>query len=247
MKIELATAAHAHPAGSDIEVDGLIPAGATASGRIASLSKRNRDLTAAVNAERARAKTAAKEAGEMRKAIRNLEAKLDRTAASEARAQTKLALATGGGGRAASAARVSTSSNLSRSSPEDRASVGGGAQSDGSGDTNKIREYRRECQDLRRELQRTTAALTKEVGTDVVVARLLAGESGWQGRAEQISRLKVEVTKLKANAGGGGSKRSKPPQTSEWGSAMYMCGCMCCPVRCSRAHVYSSPICPTFG
>lgn len=186
------------------EIDVGLPAGTSASSRIATLSKRNRELTASVNAERARAKTSAKEVSEMKSKIRDLETKLTRSQGAEARAQEKLALATGRNPGAKS--RDSTSSTKS---VEVR-----GSSATPQAESDKVREYRRECQELRRDLQRATAALAKEVGADVQVARVLAGEAGWQGRADQITRLKTEIAKLKSGTADS-SRRSRPPPTSE--------------------------------
>lgn len=54
------------------------------------------------------------------------------------------------------------------------------------GESEKVIEYRQECQLLRKQLKMAQSALTQEVGEDTPMARVLASESGWKGRAEQV-------------------------------------------------------------
>eukprot|EP00038_Savillea_parva_P011090 m.195021 g.195021 ORF g.195021 m.195021 type:complete len:683 (-) comp19366_c0_seq1:14-2062(-) len=229
LEAELAQARAVASTGDDPEA--LFSPSASASAKVSALSKRNRDLTASLNAEKARAKSAGKEAADMKKRIDELESKLSRAMAAEKRAQHKLALATGGSNktRAATAAVMAAAEADTRQGdvtghamtastrhngadgPASPEAAGGGPEH---ATTSKVREYRRECQELRRELQRATAALSKEVGTDVVVARVLAGEPGWQGRAEEIARLKAEIHKLKTDGAGSGGRRQRTVTSS---------------------------------
>ena len=50
----------------------------------------------------------------------------------------------------------------------------------------KVTEYRTECQTLRKETQVLRRLLEREIGEDVPLARLLAADSKWKGRAEQV-------------------------------------------------------------
>ncbi|KAI8614812.1 hypothetical protein BC830DRAFT_1081729 [Chytriomyces sp. MP71] len=58
----------------------------------------------------------------------------------------------------------------------------------------KLEEERMAHQNLKVELRNTQKVLAMEVGQDVSVSKVLAGKSGWKGRAQQIHILKLELT-----------------------------------------------------
>lgn len=55
------------------------------------------------------------------------------------------------------------------------------------------------------------SALAKEIGSDVPLARVLASDSNWKGRAEQISMLKAKLGAALAGDGASASSPVRPP------------------------------------
>ncbi|XP_062520102.1 coiled-coil domain-containing protein 13-like isoform X2 [Corticium candelabrum] len=62
--------------------------------------------------------------------------------------------------------------------------------------TSKLTEMRNQCQQYKRDLKTTQMALAKEVGEGVSVSDLLSTPSGWRGRSQQILSLQKKVHQL---------------------------------------------------
>ena len=61
----------------------------------------------------------------------------------------------------------------------------------------KTTEYRNQCQLLKQDLKVAHRVLAKEIGEGVSVSVLMSGVSGWRGRAQQIIALQNRVSELK--------------------------------------------------
>lgn len=166
-----------------------------AGAKISVLSRKNRELTAAVNSEKARAATANKETDSLRKKIEHMETMVAKLTRSETVLRNKLRTAE------ANATTGTPNASSSTTSPPPSAHHSAKPSTKG-GDAEKLVTYRRECQTLRRDLKLAQSALAKELGSDVPVSTILAGESTWKGRAEQIRMLKTRLENMQRSGDG---------------------------------------------
>lgn len=77
-------------------------------------------------------------------------------------------------------------------------------------DVAKIHEYRSEVQQLKQQLRVAHKALEREVGDSTPLARVLASDSGWQGRAEQLTMLKIKLAEAQAQLKAATGKSQAP-------------------------------------
>ncbi|XP_039769901.1 LOW QUALITY PROTEIN: coiled-coil domain-containing protein 13 [Ornithorhynchus anatinus] len=168
--------------------------GDVAAARIVELSGRNRDLTAEMESQKAKAERLS---GRVRELERELQA-------AEARAR-------GRGGPGGPGARDPGSKQLG-------AGTQGGAEADVpevkalqeklSAAQLKVVDYRNQIQVARRELRVAHKVLAGEVGEDADVAQLLSSPGSWRGRAQQILVLQGKVRELEARLGRSHGRRS---------------------------------------
>ena len=151
--------------------------GSTATQRIVELSKKNREITAELTAEKNR--------------VRQLQRKLKEAEAVEkpasdprkrnSEAAQKKELQSGATSRNESEC-VLTLAQLQEQLLQAK---------------QKGTDYRNQCQLLKQDLKVAHKVLVKETGEGVSVSALLSGESGWRGRAQQIIVLQNKVAELK--------------------------------------------------
>uniref|UniRef100_A0A8C3TXX4 Coiled-coil domain-containing protein 13 n=1 Tax=Catharus ustulatus TaxID=91951 RepID=A0A8C3TXX4_CATUS len=155
-------------------VSGL--AGDVAATKIVELAKKNREMTAEFESERARVK-------QLNHKVKELERELQ--------AATEKIHSLGGD---ASGIKESTlkmlEGNLAES-PEVKA-----LQEKLSTANVKVTEYRNQLQNVKQELKLTQKVLSREVGEDVNIQSLLTNSGSWRGRAQQILLLQTRVQEL---------------------------------------------------
>eukprot|EP00056_Hartaetosiga_gracilis_P017928 m.8890 g.8890 ORF g.8890 m.8890 type:complete len:387 (+) comp6242_c0_seq1:65-1225(+) len=157
--------------------------------KIRFLSKKNRELTASLNGEKSRNNGLTKKVGELEYKVMKLERDV-------ARAKR---------GKEVKRANSSTSN-------ADRPSTNGNGKGkiinaqQSEEEQKKLHEYRTEIASLKHDLQRAHRALEMELGDDVPVNLVLQGDTKWQGRAQQISRLKAKVSDLQSQLRGTSSR-----------------------------------------
>ncbi|XP_018764669.3 coiled-coil domain-containing protein 13 [Serinus canaria] len=155
-------------------VSGL--AGDVAATKIVELAKRNREVTAEFESERARVK-------QLNYRVKELEREL------QAAAEKVHSLGGDAAGIKESALKK-LEGNLAEN-PEVKA-----LQEKLSTANVKVTEYRNQLQNLKQELKLTQKILAKEVGEDVNIQSLLTNSSSWRGRAQQILLLQSKVHEL---------------------------------------------------
>ncbi|XP_074397097.1 coiled-coil domain-containing protein 13 isoform X1 [Zonotrichia albicollis] len=155
-------------------VSGL--AGDVAATKIVELAKKNREVTAEFESERARVK-------QLNHRVKELERELQ--AAAE-----KIHSLGGDAAGIKESALKKLEGNLAEN-PEVRA-----LQEKLSTANVKVTEYRNQLQNLKQELKLTQKILAKEVGEDVNIQNLLTNSGSWRGRAQQIVLLQGKVHEL---------------------------------------------------
>ncbi|KAL9870516.1 coiled-coil domain-containing protein 13-like [Geothlypis trichas] len=155
-------------------VSGL--AGDVAATKIVELAKKNREVTAEFESERARVK-------QLNHRVKELERELQ--AAAE-----KIHSLGGDAAGIKESALKKLEGNLAEN-PEVKA-----LQEKLSTANVKVTEYRNQLQNLKQELKLTQKILAKEVGEDVNIQSLLTNSGGWRGRAQQIVLLQSKVHEL---------------------------------------------------
>uniref|UniRef100_A0A8C3M7Q8 Uncharacterized protein n=1 Tax=Geospiza parvula TaxID=87175 RepID=A0A8C3M7Q8_GEOPR len=155
-------------------VSGL--AGDVAATKIVELAKKNREVTAEFESERARVK-------QLNHRVKELERELQ--AAAE-----KIHSLGGDAAGIKESALKKLEGNLAEN-PELKA-----LQEKLSTANVKVTEYRNQLQNLKQELKLTQKILAKEVGEDVNIQSLLTNSGSWRGRAQQIVLLQSKVHEL---------------------------------------------------
>ncbi|XP_038611813.1 coiled-coil domain-containing protein 13 isoform X2 [Tachyglossus aculeatus] len=164
-------------------------AGDVAATRIVELSRRNRDLTAEVESQKAKAK-------QLSGRVRELERE-----AVETRAR-----GCGGPGAHDPGSKqlgAGMQGGTEAESPEVKA-----LQEKLSAAQLKVVEYRNQIQVARQELRVAHKVLASEVGEDANIAQLLSSPGSWRGRAQQILVLQGKVRELEGQLGRSQSKWS---------------------------------------
>lgn len=77
----------------------------------------------------------------------------------------------------------------------------------------RAHDYRQEAQKLKAELTKYQRALAREVGDNVPLAKVVDGQGGWRGRAQQIALLKARLREAQGgeHPGEGGRARGGDP------------------------------------
>ncbi|EAR85296.2 hypothetical protein TTHERM_00470690 (macronuclear) [Tetrahymena thermophila SB210] len=65
----------------------------------------------------------------------------------------------------------------------------------------KLQEFRVQNNNLKNELNKALRVITREVGENVNIDKILLEENGWKGRAQQIEKLKAKVRDLQQKIG----------------------------------------------
>ena len=146
------------------------------------LARRVRELTASVNADKGRLRGKDARIAELQAEVKAAVLRGDKLERAERKLQLQLEEARRG---AAGIGR--------RRPPSPAAAEAAPAAVAATASPEKGFELRQEVQSLRQQLKMAHSALTKEIGSEVPLARVLAAGSGWMGRAEQISRLKLKL------------------------------------------------------
>uniref|UniRef100_A0A8C3P083 Coiled-coil domain containing 13 n=1 Tax=Cyanoderma ruficeps TaxID=181631 RepID=A0A8C3P083_9PASS len=155
-------------------VSGL--AGDVAATKIVELAKKNREMTAEFESERARVK-------QLNHKVKELERELQ--------AATEKIHSLGGDAAGIKGSTLKTLEGNSAESAEAKA-----LQEKLSAANAKVTEYRNQLQNVKQELKLTQKILAKEVGEDVNIQSLLTNSSSWRGRAQQILLLQTRVKEL---------------------------------------------------
>ena len=154
----------------------------TATQRIVELSKRNRELTAELTAEK----------NKVRQLQRRLkEAEAIQQSASEPQKTSGVSLA------AQPKSSHSGATNLAQCSDIESPPALAQLQEQLAQAKQKVTDYRNQCQLLKQDLKVAHKVLAKEVGEGISVSTLLSGAGGWRGRAHQIVVLQNRVAELK--------------------------------------------------
>ncbi|XP_068032115.1 LOW QUALITY PROTEIN: coiled-coil domain-containing protein 13 [Anomalospiza imberbis] len=155
-------------------VSGL--AGDVAATKIVELAKKNREVTAEFESERARVK-------QLNHKVKELERELQ--------AATGKIHSLGGDAAGIKESTLKMLEGNLAENPEVKA-----LQEKLSTANVKVTEYRNQLQNLKQELKLTQKILAKEVGEDVNIQSLLANSGNWRGRAQQILLLQTKVQEL---------------------------------------------------
>ncbi|XP_053832341.1 coiled-coil domain-containing protein 13 isoform X1 [Vidua macroura] len=155
-------------------VSGL--AGDVAATKIVELAKKNREVTAEFESERAKVK-------QLNHKVKELERELQ--------AATGKIHSLGGDAAGIKESTLKMLEGNLAENPEVKA-----LQEKLSAANVKVTEYRNQLQNLKQELKLTQKILAKEIGEDVNIQRLLANSGNWRGRAQQILLLQTKVQEL---------------------------------------------------
>ncbi len=142
----------------------------TATQRIVELSKRNREITAELTAEKNRVR-------QLHKKLKELSSRPDQKVEVDQKNERKKPPST--------------------TAVEDEPTVIAKLQEQVLHGKQKTTEYRNQCQLLKQDLKLAHRVLAKEVGDGVSISALLSGVSGWRGRAQQIVVLQNKMAELK--------------------------------------------------
>ncbi|XP_062349306.1 coiled-coil domain-containing protein 13 [Cinclus cinclus] len=151
-------------------------AGDVAATKIVELAKKNREMTAEFESERARVK-------QLNHKVKELERKLQ--------AATEKIHSLGGDAAGIKESTLKMLEGNSAESPEVKT-----LQEKLSTANIKVTEYRNQLQNVKQELKLTQKVLAKEVGEDVNIQSLLTNSGSWRGRAQQILLLQTRVQEL---------------------------------------------------
>nr|XP_030120023.3 coiled-coil domain-containing protein 13 isoform X9 [Taeniopygia guttata] len=155
-------------------VSGL--AGDVAATKIVELAKKNREVTAEFESERAKVK-------QLNHRVKELERELQ--------AATEKIHSLGGDAAGIKESTLKMLEGNLAENPEVKA-----LQEKLSTANVKVTEYRNQLQNLKQELKLTQKILAKEVGEDVNIQNLMANSGNWRGRAQQILLLQTKVQEL---------------------------------------------------
>ncbi|XP_068862363.1 coiled-coil domain-containing protein 13 isoform X2 [Aphelocoma coerulescens] len=155
-------------------VSGL--AGDVAATKIVELAKKNREITAEAESERARVK-------QLNHKVKELERELQ--------AATEKIRSLGGDAAGIKESTLKMLEGNLAESPEVKA-----LQEKLSTANLKVTEYRNQLQSVKQELKLTQKLLANEVGEDVNIQNLLTHSGSWRGRAQQILLLQTKVREL---------------------------------------------------
>ncbi|XP_066169680.1 coiled-coil domain-containing protein 13 [Sylvia atricapilla] len=155
-------------------VSGL--AGDVAATKIVELAKKNREMTAEFESERARVK-------QLNHKVKELERELQ--------AATEKVHSLGGDAAGIKGSTLKILEGNLAESPEVKV-----LQEKLSAANTKVTEYRNQLQNVKQELKLTQKILAKEVGEDVNIQSLLTNAGSWRGRAQQILLLQTRVKEL---------------------------------------------------
>ncbi|XP_027551266.1 coiled-coil domain-containing protein 13 [Neopelma chrysocephalum] len=161
-------------------------AGDVAATKIVELAKKNREITAEAESERAKVK-------QLNHKVKELERELQATVEK---------IHSLGGGGIKESTRKMLEENLAES-PEVKA-----LQEKLNTANLKAMEYRNQLQSSRQELKMTQKLLANEIGEDVNIQSLLANSGSWRGRAQQILVLQNKVRELESKLGQNKTRRS---------------------------------------
>ncbi|XP_027753416.1 coiled-coil domain-containing protein 13 [Empidonax traillii] len=163
-------------------------AGDVAATKIVELAKKNREITAEAESERAKVK-------QLNHRVKELERELQA-------AVEKIHSLGGDGGAIKESTLKMLEENLAES-PEVKA-----LQEKLNTANFKAMEYRNQLQSSGQELKMTQKLLASEIGEDVNIQSLLANSGSWRGRAQQILVLQNKVRELEGKLGQNKSRRS---------------------------------------
>ncbi|KFZ59226.1 Coiled-coil domain-containing protein 13, partial [Antrostomus carolinensis] len=156
-------------------------AGDVAATKIVELAKRNREITAETESEKAKVK-------QLNNKVKELEKELQI-------AVEKIHSLGGGDGGIKQSTLKMIEGNLAES-PEMKA-----LQEKLTTANFKVMEYRNQLQSAKQELKMTQKLLANEVGEDVNIQSLMANSGSWRGRAQQILVLQSKVRELENQLG----------------------------------------------
>ncbi|XP_058688797.1 coiled-coil domain-containing protein 13 isoform X2 [Poecile atricapillus] len=151
-------------------------AGDVAATKIVELAKKNREITAEFESERARVK-------QLNHKVKELERELQ--------AATEKIHSLGGDAAGIKESTLKILEGNLAESPEVKA-----LQEKLTTANIKVTEYRNQLQNVKQELKLTQKILAKEVGEDVNIQSLLTNSGSWRGRAQQILLLQTRVREL---------------------------------------------------
>ncbi|NXL84813.1 CCD13 protein, partial [Alectura lathami] len=163
-------------------------AGDVAATKIVELAKKNREVTAEAESEKAKVK-------QLNNKVKDLERKLQT-------AVEKIHSLGGDDAGIKQSTLKKTEGNLPES-PEVKA-----LQEKLTTANFKVMEYRNQLQSAKQELKMTQKLLANEVGEDVNIQSLLANSGSWRGRAQQILVLQSKVRELENQLGQNKSRTS---------------------------------------
>uniref|UniRef100_A0A8D2PXK0 Coiled-coil domain-containing protein 13 n=1 Tax=Zosterops lateralis melanops TaxID=1220523 RepID=A0A8D2PXK0_ZOSLA len=146
-------------------------AGDVAATKIVELAKKNREMTAEFESERARVK-------QLNHKVKELERELQ--------AATEKIHSLGGDAAGIKGSPLKILEGNLAEGPEVKA-----LQEKLSAANAKVTEYRNQLQNVKQELKLTQKILAKEVGEDVNIQSLLTNLGSWRGRAQQILLLQT--------------------------------------------------------
>ncbi|XP_065485863.1 coiled-coil domain-containing protein 13 isoform X2 [Caloenas nicobarica] len=155
--------------------------GDTAATKIVELAKKNREITAETESERAKVK-------QLNNKVKELEKELQ--------AAVEKIHSLGGGDAGIKQSTLKMIEGNLAESPELKA-----LQEKLTTANFKVMEYRNQLQSAKQELKMTQKLLANEVGEDVNIQSLLANSGSWRGRAQQILVLQSKVRELESQLG----------------------------------------------
>ncbi|XP_051468298.1 coiled-coil domain-containing protein 13 isoform X3 [Apus apus] len=156
-------------------------AGDVVATKIVELAKKNREITAEAEREKAKVKQLSNKVKELEKELQTAVGKIQSLGGCDA-------------GIKQSALKM-TEGNLAES-PEVKA-----LQEKLTTANMKVLDYRNQLQSAKQELKMTQKLLANEVGEDVNIQSLLINSGGWRGRAQQILVLQSKVRELESQLG----------------------------------------------